>query len=95
MNMSREVTETDLSKISQAIGSGWQILGATLGITQVEMEHIDNDNKTTPLKIFSMLGKWRSQNDATVNTLYNAIKNCKTGVTFDMKVIERVFAQSN
>lgn len=93
MDKSRVLTEKDLSRISQAVGKGWQHLGAELGISQAEIEQICEDNRKTSMKIFNMLRQWSIKDsvNATVNTLHNAMKNCRK-VTFDMKAIERVFA---
>ncbi|XP_053391118.1 uncharacterized protein LOC128553944 [Mercenaria mercenaria] len=89
----RILTEKDLSKIAQGIGSSWKLLGYELGLTKVQMEHISENEGSMVMKILGMLWQWREADPfaATVGRLHEAMKNCSK-VTIDWTVIGRVFA---
>lgn len=81
-----------LGKLSQCIGSNWQLLGLELGLSQVQVDHIIEDNPySTSMKIFSMLKQWRLKmsSDATMEKLVIAMKLCP-GVTIDWDEIRNL-----
>lgn len=76
----KTVDDKQLSKIAQAIGRNWEILGFELGLTRVQIYHIHSDNHSSVMKIFAMLQMWQDQlkENATISALVKALKRCKT-----------------
>ncbi|XP_053389218.1 uncharacterized protein LOC123533163, partial [Mercenaria mercenaria] len=75
----KNLTEKHLSQLAQAaIGKGWQLLGTELGIKQVEINHIMEENSQVAMMIFQMLLKWKanSEENATLDVLVESIKKC-------------------
>ncbi|XP_053405528.1 uncharacterized protein LOC128558979 isoform X2 [Mercenaria mercenaria] len=91
----RELSEQDLTTIASFIGRNWQILGSKLGLTEVEIQHIEDDNRNSTVKqILTMLHKWRrevSSEAKSVCNLYKAMKSCNDVVKFEWKSIKSVF----
>ncbi|XP_045203497.2 uncharacterized protein LOC123556657 isoform X2 [Mercenaria mercenaria] len=74
------LTEKQLSQLAGlAIGKNWQLLGIELGVTQVEIDHIEEENSSIALRVYKMLHKWkaRSASKATLNVLAQKMKYCK------------------
>ncbi|XP_060597701.1 uncharacterized protein LOC132751534 [Ruditapes philippinarum] len=69
--------EKYISKLSKTVAENWQVLGHELGLHDVQLEHIEMDNKSTVRMIFKMLQKWSAQKEdnATFNTLIQAMKS--------------------
>ncbi|XP_053375694.1 uncharacterized protein LOC123534022 [Mercenaria mercenaria] len=68
-----------LSKISRCIGNNWEMLGLELGLTQVDIEQISEDNPhKTAMKIYYMLKCWCRQNAelADMNVLVQKMQEC-------------------
>ncbi|XP_060591096.1 uncharacterized protein LOC132746054 [Ruditapes philippinarum] len=74
----KEVTEKLLSQISNQIGHNWQTLGHELGVTQVQIEQIIEENPhRTSMKIFAMLTKWSLNAEiATFDVLVESMQKC-------------------
>ncbi|XP_053375341.1 uncharacterized protein LOC128547256 [Mercenaria mercenaria] len=75
----KNLTEKHLSQLAQAaIGKGWQLLGTELGINQVEIDHITEENSQVAMMIFQMLLKWKanSEDNATLDVLVDSVKKC-------------------
>ncbi|XP_053392115.1 uncharacterized protein LOC128554831, partial [Mercenaria mercenaria] len=74
----KKLSQKHLSRLASAIGKGWQCLGTELGITQVEIDHIELENEGVANRIFQMLLKWkyRPENNATLDVLVKSIKKC-------------------
>ncbi|XP_060603251.1 uncharacterized protein LOC132756249, partial [Ruditapes philippinarum] len=75
-----QFNEKQLSKIAQSIGSNWELLGSELGLSIAEINQISMDHDTCSVRIYKMLLKWKDkqQENATVNTLLQAMKSTKS-----------------
>lgn len=60
----KHVTEKDLTKIAQAIGTNWELLGIGLGLSSDKIERIKQRNRDsgTATVIFYMLKEWKNMN---------------------------------
>ncbi|XP_060575968.1 uncharacterized protein LOC132733345 [Ruditapes philippinarum] len=90
-----QFNEKQLSKIAQSIGNNWELLGSELGLSIVEIEKISMDNDTSSVRIYKMLLRWKAeeQENATVNTLLQAMKSTKSlTVEWDevMNIVEQI-----
>jgi hypothetical protein len=90
-----QLNEKQLSKIAQSIGYNWELLGSELDLNMGEIDHISMDNNTSRMRIFKMLLKWKAkqQENATVNTLLQAMKSTKSlTVEWDevMNIVEQI-----
>lgn len=82
-----DLTEKELSRIAQAIGNNWELLGLELGLSSVDIEHIKSQHRDsgTPVVIFYMLREWRKRKPEKCKRrdLMRAIKSCKC-LSFDL-----------
>ncbi|XP_053376495.1 uncharacterized protein LOC123535278 [Mercenaria mercenaria] len=86
------LSEKILSKVSQHVGHNWQTLGHELGITQVQIEHVIEENpNSTSRRIYAMLFKWFKQEAdlATLDVLIGAMQRCPT-VSVDWDKIRNI-----
>ncbi|XP_053391442.1 uncharacterized protein LOC123543542, partial [Mercenaria mercenaria] len=75
------LSDKSLSRLSQAIGQNWQLLGPKLGLKKVKIDHIIEENpRSTSMKIYTMLLKWRdnSPDKASLNEIANILQKCPT-----------------
>ncbi|XP_053379025.1 uncharacterized protein LOC123529642 isoform X2 [Mercenaria mercenaria] len=76
-----ELTDKALSKIAQAIGKNWKLLGIALGLGQDDVDRCEIDNLTSGVKttIYYILKEWRTrypeQNSMTF--LIRQMKECE------------------
>ncbi|XP_053392172.1 uncharacterized protein LOC123538314 [Mercenaria mercenaria] len=87
----RMLSEKDFSRISKAIGDGWQSLGMELGLDKIKLEHITANNQTLEMKIVDMLTQWSRQkpSEAKAGNLYSAIKNC-TDLSCNLETLKSI-----
>ncbi|XP_060564052.1 uncharacterized protein LOC132723369 [Ruditapes philippinarum] len=72
-----ELSEKVLSRLSQlAFSDNWELLGVELGVQATKIDHLKEDYRTTPMKIFEMFRIWsrKSGDQATFQTLLKACK---------------------
>lgn len=70
------VTDDDLQTLGKAIGSKWDQLGRRLpGITNADIEGIDDRYRALPKKGYHILDLWKTNNGkaADYETLHNAL----------------------
>jgi hypothetical protein len=86
-----ELGDEQLGKLSKTVGKNWQTLGIKLGLSTVQIEHIELDNQTTELRIFRMLRAWadKEQTNATFNTLIQVMKSA-TEVSVDWDQVRNI-----
>lgn len=80
-----------MAGIAQAIGNGWEILAAELGIPQATLEHIKIDHRfSTVEQIYYMLVQWRKSaaEGATLDSLFEALRGASPSVTVNWKQLE-------
>ncbi|XP_053396160.1 uncharacterized protein LOC123550850 isoform X2 [Mercenaria mercenaria] len=79
-HQNKELSEKELSKVAQAVGRNWQLLGIELGLTQVQVDQVSANNDTMVRKIYDMLKTWKSQNrgHSTMSMLVQALKNIES-----------------
>ncbi|XP_045195191.2 uncharacterized protein LOC123550849 [Mercenaria mercenaria] len=79
-HQNKELSEKELSKVAQAVGKNWQLLGIELGLTQVQVDQVSANNDTMVRKIYDMLKTWKSQNrgHSTMSMLVQALKNIES-----------------
>lgn len=77
-----KISDKELSKVAQAIGENWTLLGLDLGLNQVDIDclkidHLGSGVKTT---IYFMLKEWQKRNPHQDNfkTLIMIMKQCKS-----------------
>ncbi|XP_045166415.2 uncharacterized protein LOC123529896 isoform X2 [Mercenaria mercenaria] len=75
----RPVTEMDLNKIAQAIGTNWELLGIALGLSADKVDRIKQRSRDCGIAtiIFYMLKEWKNQNqhNADMNVLIQTMKD--------------------
>lgn len=90
------LTDKELSKVAQAIGNNWQLLGIELGLTQVQIDHVCADNETILRRIYTMLKKWQIQrsDEATMDALVHAMQSTRL-LTIDWDEIWNICDSNN
>ncbi|XP_045210260.2 uncharacterized protein LOC123561745 [Mercenaria mercenaria] len=90
------VSEKMISELSQTIGRNWELLGPDLGLKQVKIDHIIEENpESTGMKIYKMLQLWRNKkrNFATLDALIKILKK-RSDVRVDwdgiMNIVDRL-----
>ncbi|XP_053375133.1 uncharacterized protein LOC123533563 isoform X2 [Mercenaria mercenaria] len=90
-----ELSDKHLSKMSRAIGDNWKLLGLELGLTEVDIQHIVDDNpQFVIMRIYKMLKEWSQKelekgSTATIDVLLEAMKSCRE-VSIDWDIIRNV-----
>ncbi|XP_060599343.1 uncharacterized protein LOC132752943 [Ruditapes philippinarum] len=77
----RLLTNKEYGKLAAGIiGRGWEHLAYELGLSKVEVEHIDDDFQRKSTKILEVLTKWRQEqlDRATLDVLVSAIRKIQT-----------------
>ncbi|XP_055999916.1 uncharacterized protein LOC125654284 [Ostrea edulis] len=88
-----EVTEKQLVAVSGCIGKQYQLLGINLGLTSVEIEHVQmNTHKYSSVQctIFNMLVRWKKKIGQKA-TLSKFIKACKETGDVDIQEVKKMF----
>lgn len=57
----RMLTDRECSQLSRAIGYVWKTLALDLGLSNVQLQHIDMDNPRTMDKVYEMLLAWKDR----------------------------------
>lgn len=77
-----EISDKELSKVAQAIGENWTLLGLDLGLSQVDIDCLKEDHLRTGVRttIYYMLKEWKKRNPHQDNlkTLIIIMKQCKS-----------------
>ena len=87
----KRLTEKEISRFAQTLGSNWEMLGYDLGLSKVEIEHSMLDNATMVMQIYSVLSKWRSRNmdSCTLDNFVRIVKDCQA-TSVDWTQMERI-----
>ena len=91
-----QLSEKVLSRLSQAISDNWELLGPELGVSKAIIGHVKEENRTTAMKIYEMLYKWRHEayDQATFQTLFKAFEKVPT-LTVDWDMIRNIIDDVN
>ncbi|XP_053399648.1 uncharacterized protein LOC123544548 [Mercenaria mercenaria] len=86
-----QLTEKQISRIAQAIGENWKLLGIELGVPSVKMDHIAEECQGSSTAIYKMLKIWSDKEAemATLQKLINVLKKCKK-VNIDWDAIKNI-----
>ncbi|XP_053386499.1 uncharacterized protein LOC123537921 isoform X2 [Mercenaria mercenaria] len=70
------LTDKDINRMAQHIGKEYKSLGFELGLSQVEIDHINLDSETTTDRTREMLMKWKNkeEGEVTLEMLKNAME---------------------
>ncbi|XP_045161868.2 uncharacterized protein LOC123526687 [Mercenaria mercenaria] len=89
----RELTDKALSKIAQAIGKNWKLLGIDLGLGQDDVDRCEIDNLTSGVKttIYYILKEWRTRypEQNSMKFLIRQMKECE-GLTVNWDKINNI-----
>ncbi|KAL4217307.1 hypothetical protein ACF0H5_023758 [Mactra antiquata] len=91
----REVTQKDLSRISQCLGFNWEFVAIELGISHVSIQQSKMDYKDrTAMQIYQTLLKWKNRSGhlANIETLVKAIQENQS-VEVNWEIIKNVVDQ--
>lgn len=75
----KDISDREFSRIAQAIGFNWRFLGLELGLTDVQIDQIVEDNPhSVAMQIYKMLIKWRllAPDEATMENFVTVLKQC-------------------
>ncbi|XP_045174135.2 uncharacterized protein LOC123535489 [Mercenaria mercenaria] len=86
----RKPTDQELSKIAAAMGSNWDMVGPSLGITQANIDEIKQLHEGQTAQIYSMLSAWRQKDGSTLKYLLQLMENVSSVITVDMTVIKEI-----
>ncbi|XP_060585546.1 uncharacterized protein LOC132741412 [Ruditapes philippinarum] len=85
-----KLTEEDASRLAEAVGRNWQILGPPLGIRNVKLHHILENNMTVTSRIYDMFLTWVMQDeDSTFRTLCKILEKYPS-VYVDRKILSEM-----
>jgi hypothetical protein len=76
---SRRLTEKDISRLAQNLGSDWQFVAYDLGLSKVDVDHCIMGNPTPIMQIYSALQKWRVRQPSlcTLDHFVKVVKDCQ------------------
>ncbi|XP_053400312.1 probable serine/threonine-protein kinase pats1 [Mercenaria mercenaria] len=72
-----KLSDKDIGKVSQALGKNWEFLALTLGVTQVQIDNLKQDNHSTVMTIYEMLRLWHRQTGERA-TLHSLVEACQS-----------------
>lgn len=88
----KDISDKEFSCIAQAIGLNWRFLGIELGLTDVQIDHIIEDNPhSVAMQIYKMLIKWRLEypDEAKMDTFVSTLQQC-SNVSIDWDKIRNM-----
>ncbi|XP_060555241.1 death domain-containing protein CRADD-like isoform X2 [Ruditapes philippinarum] len=76
---SRRLTEKDISRLAQTLGSDWQFVAYDLGLSKVDVDHCIMGYPTPLMQIYSALQKWRVRQPSlcTLDHFVKVVKDCQ------------------
>ncbi|WAR26900.1 CRADD-like protein [Mya arenaria] len=90
----RRLTERDLSRLAQSIGTDWELVASEMNLTRVEIDHCRMENSTTTMQVYSALYKWRNKvpGGATLEKFVDILMHCQS-TTIDWDIVKKTAQQ--
>ena len=91
----KRITERELSKLTSALGQNWEMLCISLGISQTQLDRINDSKESVAVRMFRTLKEWakREGDKATGDVLLEELKQ-NPSVTYDMDTIKTIIEQA-
>ncbi|XP_060587476.1 uncharacterized protein LOC132742991 [Ruditapes philippinarum] len=88
----KKATDKQLSRLASGIGSNWELLGPSLGVTAMELDHIKSEHKTVAQQCYHMLILWRQKEGSSLTYILQLLKNLSKVIAVDMNVVKEIEA---